>query len=441
MFIRILIQLDFALDFVKPRFMRGIFSIYILIVTLVLFLQGCSSRETQPKVPTVPGRASGNNGASDKVDSQKASQEVQGYFEKDACQFVQKGSHLAGMLMDTIIEPTEIIEIIEGIPKEVRDLRLYQRKFPVEFYIDSNMPEKLIEPINEVFSDWNREAGFEVFTNKGIYDSQGIITSKSQIDESDQKNVIYWVMPTDQSIFGGTVGVVSCVLPSLINSIDESNRLPFDETNVFMNGLIFPDSQLSKKNREKTMELFDIVMPSNYQTDFEVFTSTNKLLVAEVQNVTDAEFREIAIELFEFQKQHNILDDDIYSQLLANVESPSAEYFNNIRLIVISVIEQGSTRFNFELLADNGENFIIYFKNVLKHEMGHTLGLANLFKDDIDVTDQTQIPLMWYNIAEGMDPNNPASYFDNLLDIDRYTLHALSCNYDLEALRNQAQQP
>ena len=166
--------------------MRRIFLISILVIILALFLQGCSSRKTQPKVPTVVvhGGASGTNGDLDGVDSEKANQKVQGYFEKDGCEFVQKGSHLLEILIDTGMELTEIIE---SIPKEAHDLPLSQRKFPVEFYIDSNMPEEFIEPIYEVIAEWNTETGFEVFTIKGLYDNPNLITSRGQINETDQK--------------------------------------------------------------------------------------------------------------------------------------------------------------------------------------------------------------------------------------------------------------
>ena len=107
---------------------------------------------------------------------------------------------------------------------------------------------------------------------------------------------------------------------------------------------------------------------------------------------------------------------------------------------MIRTINNLFTRFRFELFIDR-EKGLVYFKNILKHEMGHALGLDDLYEDDIDIADQTQIPLMWYDIENGIDPNNPEPYFDNPLEVDRYTLHALSCNYDLEALRSQAQQP
>ena len=72
---------------------------------------------------------------------------VQAYFEQDGCQFVQKGSHLAEMFIDTGMGHAEVIE---GLPRGYRDLPLYQREFPVEFYINISMPEELIEPIYEV---------------------------------------------------------------------------------------------------------------------------------------------------------------------------------------------------------------------------------------------------------------------------------------------------
>ena len=331
----------------------------ILVVILTFLLQGCFSREAQPQSSDMPYRVpgtsirilssvgslnSGTNTTAVEVDSREIRQRVQTWLEEDECQFVQRGLYLTDVLVG--INGMDLLEIVESMPEGFLNSPLYQERFPVEFYIDSNMPEEFIGPIDEVFSDWNREAGFEVFTNNGIYDNPNVITSKDQVDEEDQKNIIYWVMPEDERIFGtvDTKAVIGRVLPSSpLNSINDSNSfLPLNETNVFINGGFF-----------------------------RIFEED----VAQMQREELAELR------------------------------------------------------------------IIYFKNVLRHEMGHTLGLANLSEDDVDITAQTQIPLMWYDIEAGLDPDNLALYIDNPLEVDRYVLNALSCAYDLEALRRQAQQP
>ena len=107
---------------------------------------------------------------------------------------------------------------------------------------------------------------------------------------------------------------------------------------------------------------------------------------------------------------------------------------------MIRTINNLFTRFRFELFTDR-EKGLVYFKNILKHGMGHVLGLADLYEDDINIASQTVVPLMWHDIENEIDVDNPEPYFDNPIEIDRYTLHALSCNYDLETLRSQAQQP
>ena len=340
---------------------------YIFILTLLL--QGCFGREAQPQTLIAPYRvpeasvnilglslSSTTDDISLDADSQKARQRAQTWPEEKKCQFVQRGFFLTKVLVE--INGMDILEIIESMPEGFLDSPLYQKDFPVEFYIDSNMPEELIEPIDEVFSEWNVEVEFEAFTIKGIYDNPNIITSKDQVDEADRKNVIYWVMPENESIFGAveteTVGAVETVgarnvvgvgrvLPSYpLNFIDNSSSfLPLNETNVFINGEFF-----------------------------------------------------------------NIFQEDVIQ-----------------------------TR--REELVEHFRRGIIFFEKVLKHEMGHTLGLANIYKDDIDITAQDQIPLMWYNIEEGIDINNLESYFDSPLEVDSYVLDALSCAYDLEVLREQ----
>lgn len=93
------------------------------------------------------------------------------------------------------------------------------------------------------------------------------------------------------------------------------------------------------------------------------------------------------------------------------------------------------TRFYFEIINDKTKG-IILFKNVLKHEMGHALGLAHIIPEDINLDDfAEQVPLMWPRIDQGIDVNNPKSYFDSPLRVDPLTLETLSCIYDLDALR------
>ena len=427
--------------------------IYTLIVILALFLQGCSIRETQPMAPIDSDQVSETNSALDETDSQKANQTVPGYFEQDGCQFVQKGFHLIEMFRDTGIDITEIIEVFEGFD----DLHLYQREFPVGFYIDSNMPQELIEPIYEVVSEWNTEAGFEFFTIEGIYDNSNIVTSRDQVDETDQKNVIYWVMPTD-SIFGSAIEVaLGRVLPSPIRSVEDSNRLPFNETNIFIKRhsiLQFVQGESIQNQMEGLSSLsemtqrFGIQWPSNYLQDFESFQQAKQELLDFFRNASAEQLLEFSIEVIEIEVErlrsliNSSNDDDMKEYFSQQIEILSRISPEEIRAIDISNRQQQMvsnlfTRFLFELFVDSNK-IIVYFKNLLKHEIGHTLGLANLYENDVNITDQ--VPLMWYSIAGGVDVDNPESYFDNPLEVDRYTLHALSCNYDLEALREQAQQ-
>ena len=437
---------------------------YILIIILGLFLQGYSSGEASFKNSVAPYQASGTpTKASGGVVS------LQAYFEQDGCQFVQKGSHLVEMFRDTGIDLAEFIEVL---PEGFHDLRLYQREFPMGFYIDSHTPQELIEPIYEVISDWNTEARFEIFTIEGTYDnpSSNMPISKDQIDETDQKNVIYWMVPADESIFGSAVGIaVSRVLPSPISFVDDSNRLPFNETNIFMNGssvLRFSQGEYVQDHMKRLSELseftqsFGVRWPSNYLQDFESFQQAKQEVVNFFRNASAEQVLEIQIRSFEIGLEHqrslmnSSNDDDMREYLSQQIEEIN-QWLERLRNVSfeeneVSLLNYGQdysqeigssfTRLHFELLT-NREKGITYFKNVLKHKLGRSLGLANLYEDDIDMTDQTQVPLMWYNIENGVDPDNPEFYFDNPLEVDRYTLHALSCNYDLETLRGQAQQP
>ena len=112
----------------------------------------------------------------------------------------------------------------------------------MESDINTTMPEEFIEPIYKVISEWNTEVGFEAFTVKDTYNLERVYARDpgsshiSQVDRTDQKNVIYWIVPSDYSILGSARRLaLSRMLPSPVRFIDDSNRLPFNETNIFIN--------------------------------------------------------------------------------------------------------------------------------------------------------------------------------------------------------------
>ena len=262
------------------------------------------------------------------------------------------------------------------------------------------------------------------------------------------------MIPVDQSVLG--VKAVGRVLPSSVSFIDEFDRLPFDETNVFINGMVFSFAQRENIQAQEellvrlseSLQSFGIEWPPNYLQDFEAFQEVGQEMIKFLRNANNEQSLEFHIKLFEtiLEDRRSLMDSlsdhvirEQTRQGIENLNNMSNEELEAYSSDLIQQVESSFTRLYFELFSDR-EKGIIYFKNVLKHEMGHTLGLANLSEDDIDITGQTQMPLMWYNIEGGIDLDDPAAYFDNPLKVDRYTLHALSCNYDLEFLREQAQQ-
>ena len=370
------------------------------------------------------------------VGSQEASfGDIEAEFREDPCQFVWKGS-------DVSIPLLPLPEGLHNVPLSWGNERL-----PVEFYVDGNMPEEFIKPIYETASEWNAKIGFEIIRINGIYDD--VDREQRYID---QKNVIYWINNSSLFVRDGQQYTFSLThVQPQIDIFSKLSYLPINEADIFMNGNIFYDEKLLKYNQEIIPILFSdhIPIPLNDQASFEVADAIHIL-----QNMNDVEFQEAVIRLLEFQRQHNVnilgLSDegfedlrepDKYNQFVTQFESFSGEQLDGFRPVLSSLIEQAFTLFHFDFFKDREKN-IIYFKNVLKHEMGHTLGLANLYRDDVDITDQTQMPLMWYTIEEGLNSDGSTSYFDNTtLEVDNYALHALSCNYDLETLRGQAQQP
>ena len=186
-------------------------------------------------------------------------------------------------------------------------------------------------------------------------------------------------------------------------------------------------------------------IPPNYLQDFDAFTETGNTMVSFAQNAPTQIVRNIFIKSFELQKQNLNLanfanENEMQAQIAHFDQLIEAFRFMPNQMIVttqdqmIASTENLFSRSNLDLLTQRAK-YITHVKNVLKHQIGHTLGLNDLYDEDVpNITDQ--VPLMWYQFDEGID--NPAPYFENPLQVGHLALHALSCTYDLEALR-QAQ--
>ena len=364
---------------------------------------------------------------------------------EDPCQFVMKRDFI-------LTDLANLFTTSYSLP-----LSWGNEGLPVRFYIDSNMPELLIDPIHETVSEMNTKLGFEAVRIEGTYEhDEGVIISTYQINTKDQKNVIYWGSNLDNMF--NNPNILAFMLPDAIASLYnlQADYLKLSETNIVINGfhpnLIIQTQEM--RNREtELIEMFQeagLEIPPDYLKDFETFTETGNIIVNFIQNATVEEIRNLVIRPFEFERQNldTINLDNEYARQLAearldqvieNIRNTPSEQFEISRDQIIANIgnENFFSRFNFEI-ATQRVNQITHFKNVLKHEIGHALGLDHPY-DERFLSSTEQIPLMWHTIGEGIDIDNPAPYFDNPLEIDSLALHALSCTYDLDALRQQTQ--
>ena len=95
----------------------------------------------------------------------------------------------------------------------------------------------------------------------------------------------------------------------------------------------------------------------------------------------------------------------------------------------------------------------VFFQNVVKHEMLHALGLNDIPRHVIEATEahlglnpgevispfpepsnMESFPIMSY-IDKLIDLDNPGSYYDQTAPLGPEVFYALSCAYDIEALR------
>ena len=350
----------------------------------------------------------------------------------DPCQLVAKGS------------------LLRGLPENLHHLPLsygYNR-LPIEFYIDNNMPEYLIGPTHEVTSEWNTEAGFEVVTIGGNLDSVNMMSTL--IDFADQRNTIYW---GSGGIFNhpSTLAAVIRPLPSPVTDTPNA-YLQFHKISIAINGshshfdVINQTEDLLNTMRQR-IEIFQDAglegVPPNYLQDIETFTETGNIMINFVQNADVPTVRDVFIKLFELQRQNlnpaDFANDNemqaqttYFTQLIEAFRSMPDEFIIISQDRMIVTTENLFARDNFDLLIQRAR-YITHFKIALKHQIGHALGLLDIFDEDVlNITDQ--MPLMWYRFHEGVD-SNTAPYFENPPQVDHLVLHALSCTYNLEALR------
>ena len=342
----------------------------------------------------------------------------------DPCQFVIKGSSFGARLSNNF----------HNLPLSYGNERL-----PIQFYIDSQIPNYLIEPIYETVSDWNTSAGSEVVTLVSFDENAIAFTG-----QADQKNTIHWGFVPNSSILASAFGE----LPSPIMA-SPTPYLQISTINIAINNA-HPDVGLINQtensfNRVRNfIEIFQDIDPEISPDDlqnFEAFIEMGDKIVHILQNATIETARSIFIRGFELRIQSlssrnfdnenaKQLEIDLLDQLIDIYISLPDEDVERTRDTMATGIEELFSRSNFEAFSQRA-TYLAHFKSVFKHEIGHALGLRDIHDEELpDITEQ--IPLMWHPI------NGQVDTLYNSIQIDPLALHALSCTYDLKSLR-QAQ--
>ena len=338
---------------------------------------------------------------------------------EDPCQFVIKGDFFQ----------TALHGHLHTLPLSHGNERL-----PIEFYIDSGrMPEYLIESIHEVTSDWNTQAGFEVVTTK----------ESSSNDRFDQKSFIYWTNQAEN--IPNPWALVSLIIetPSLV--ITPTLYLQFNRTDIVINNMhsnfnLLGQAEDSLNQLREIIEGFQRLgfeIPANYLQDFETFEEAGSTMVSFLRQVPTQRIREESIEVLELRRASLGPTHPQFDQMGQTIEALKYTPDRHVEINrnqMMAYTEATFNRSNFELITQRA-TYINHFKTVFTHQIGHALGLRDLHERDVDPTEQ-QMPVMWYNFHDRLDTNDPN--LSKPLQVGPLALHALSCTYNLELLR-QAQ--
>ena len=331
-----------------------------------------------------------------------------------------------------------------NLPEAYYDLYLKQERFPVRYWIDENIPEVLIAPTHDVLSDWNAKMGFTAFTIEGTYaHNTGLISSQDQLDTTDGKNVIYWGinLPPDlifEEIHNGLTNFSEIrygPYQSFITVTRESNVFINSGTPAFSH--LYPDVDL-----EATVEhyrRFGIEIPSNFKEDYDAFRNLRSRIKDFLENGDIKDVRRLV--LSEVESALNSNDESIVAEannlfeIYSSVPDETLELF---RPRFVRRVDRLFSRSNFNQIKQK-VHAIILFENILKHEIGHVLGLNDLTENDINPSDfKKQLPLLWLSVRSVYD-DELKSYLNEPVKVDQFTMDTLSCIYDLDALRSSEQ--
>ena len=303
--------------------------------------------------------------------------------------------------------------------------------FPFYYHIDTNMPDFFKKLVHQVVNETNEELGYRAFVIQGDIDIGEPPNYVTWSQNPFGTNVIYWK-------FGNLYGPHSHIV---LNSAGANRPIVvgvsqhIQDADIYMHGNEFmtqetvPSFSIQREHAEIALwHHFVSLAPEWYSSPHDLLAAYSTVLDY-VQRANLDEIKQFAQEWLVFvetraandQEQPEDLQERT-SHITLFVREASHNILESLRDATLSDLMASQQRLKDLLISyERGVQLTVggetYFKNVLKHELMHSLGLADL--------EEPILAFMNTKMFQGKERERV---------LDEWVFHGLSCTYDLDRL-------
>ena len=337
-------------------------------------------------------------------------------------------------------------QVFGPLPEHVPHLPLSRSEedFPIKYWIYEDTSEAQRHLVHQVVEEINIELGFRAFVIAGV-DSGEINFIDNQ---KDQKNVIYLLDEEEMSTLLSDLSYTSdqitlqgpgTTIQIPVLDILTSSFYPIVDADIIINKDFSTDLGAFRSYLVTHLKQVGI---ENHPLNANV-THLHDLLIRHLENIDAEEYRNLLVESLTQERQvtersSNAIRDEIglteeeernLNQLFAQTDR-AILFFSSINpsflLAHARNFKEVFTSADVPRFQESSSS--ILFKNLLKHELLHALGINHY--TGIIVSDSK--PLMNPSIVDFFREN---AFIPG--QVDFYALESLSCTYDLEQLRQR----